>query len=461
MALDFSGLMTVIGENVKKIDIFNTLISSLETYKDDIYTDMAAEGFQDQYVPLPAQFLSMKNAVSGWISTLISDVTTVLLEPDLVLDELSLYSYDVTSVLNGLYDYMDDNSETIETSVVTLGGTDIHQKAASATVGTFSAGTATTNGIVFTSDPPPVLFVSRILDGVNAPGNGVTAHIRYDGIESQLARSATITAEIVGNDTIGGETAQIYSPLTAKNAYLADPESPGVGPILTNPEADNVIATNYSFNAWTGNAPTGWTMSGTITTDYLDVSTTGAGPLRLNTQGITALQQISDLEHNRLYFLAVYSSAVANGDSDDEVIGLKIRTLGDSALITQVTSSVNNAVDLETASITYAFFTLPVTVDLTDVYVEVEYVTAGHANSTIDIRKVVCAPATYYNGLAWVFWPAYHLASNAGAVPLGHRTSIAISNNNNGKFQTFFRKAYNIQLPTADSPTVADSLAGG
>lgn len=447
MALDFTGLMTVIGENVKKIDIFNTLITSLETYKDDLYTDLAAEGFQDQYVPLPAQFLSMKNAVAGWISTLISDVSSVLIEPDLVLDELSIYSYDVTTVLNALYDYMDDNSQTIETSVVTLGGSDV--ALADSMAGDFST-SATLH---------PVLFVSRTLDGTSAPGNNVTAHIRYNGIESQLARSATITAELISNTTVGAETAQLYSPLTSSNAYLAAPESPGIGPILTNPQSANEITNNTLFTNWSGDAPTSWTMSGTITTDYEDFSGVGSGPLQLKTTGVTALQQISGLVHNKLYFLGLYCQE-NDADTGVNVVGIKLRTLADATLVTQATVEVSDADDKD-YGIAYTFFTFAETVNLDDVYVEIEFVADAGSAGEVLIRKVVCAPATYYNGLGWAWWPTHHSSSDATKVVLGHKATIAISNNNNGKFQTFFRKAYNIQLPTADSPTVNDALAGG
>lgn len=459
MALDFTGLMTVIGENVKKIDIFNTLITSLETYKDDIYTDLAAEGFQDQYVALPAQFLSMKNAVAGWISTLISDVSAVLIEPDLVLDELSLYSYDVTSVLNALYDYMDDNSETIETSVVSLGGSDVEKNACVATI----SGVATqlvAGSVLSDQQVPPSLCVSRTLDGTSAPGNNVTAHIRYDGQESQLARSATITAELLSNTTVGSETAQIYSPLTSSNAYLATAESPGIGPVLTNVLANNLITSNAKFDTWVGNAPTGWTMSGTVTTDYVDESGTGAGPLQMKTQGVTALKQVTGLVHNKLYFLAMYVENKGNADADPNVVGIKLRTLADATLTTQVTASMDTDDD-QTYAVVYGFFRFASTVNLDDVYVELEYVTEGANTNNMSFHKVVVAPATYYNGLGWAWFVPYHLASDKTYVPLGVRSSIAIANNNNGKFQTFFRKAYNVQLPTADSPTVNDALAGG
>jgi hypothetical protein len=94
-------------------------------------------------------------------------------------------------------------------------------------------------------------------------------------------------------------------------------------------------------------------------------------------------------------------------------------------------------------------------------YLELEFVTSGATGNSIAINKAVIAPATYWNGLAWTWWPPYHTSASATYVPLGATNSIAVANGNQGKFQTFFRKAYNIQLPTADVPSISDTLAGG
>lgn len=456
MALNLTNLMTALGENIKKIDIFNTLITSLETYKDDIYTDLAAGGFQDQYSPYPAQFLSMKNSVASWISTLKSNCTNILLDTELVLDELPIYSFDITSVLNGLYDYMEDNSQTIETSVVTLGGADVNT-AAVASADDALAYSYATGSVIADGNMPPVLFCTRILDGTSSPGNGVTAHTRYNNQESQLAKTATVYAELISNTTIGAETARIYSELPASGSYLATTESPGPGPTLTNPEASNIISTNAKFNVWVGDSPTGWSMSGTITTDYEDASGTGAGPLQINTAGVTASRQLTGLSHNKMYFVGARVENGTLGDLDPDIAILRLKTLSG----TLIGSSATISIESDHYGYVYTFATLTPNINLDDVYVEFEYDTKGHATNLMKVHKIVVAPVTYYNGLGWVWWPGYHLSSDTSQVAVGELATMAISNNNNGKFQTFFRKAYNVQLPTADAPTVNDALAGG
>lgn len=444
MALDTTGLFTVLGKYVKTINIFNGYITAVETQKDEIFAVLEDEGLQDLYVSLPAQTQGFKSAVSGWIQTLIQATTGVLTDPEYVLDELAIYQYDITSVLNALYDYMVDNTITIETSVVTLGGADVALQA---------SGAVQQDTMFF-----PLLFASRTLDGVNSPGNGVSAHLRYDGIESQLARDGTIYAKLTSN-SVGNEAAQLHSELAVSGSYGTLPESPGVGPSIANADVINEIATNTQFTTWTGDNPTGWSVSGgSAGTDWEDYSGAGTGPLSLNTQAVKVTQQVTGLEHNRLYFAGVFAHMIVQGDTDDDVIGIKLKNLAGTVLVTQVTVALDIADDKD-FGIAYTFFRLPDTVDLADIYVEVEYVTSGHATNVTNIRKVVIAPAVFYNGLGWAWWVSLNTTSQQSFAPLDHSTSIAVLNNENGVFQTFFRKAYNVQLPTDDSPSINDSLA--
>jgi hypothetical protein len=199
-------------------------------------------------------------------------------------------------------------------------------------------------------------------------------------------------------------------------------------------------------------------MSGTVTTDYEDLSGTGAGPLQIKTAGVTATRKIENLQHDRMYFVGAFLSHEFEpaGLSGPNVIKLRLKKLSGAAITSTVTVSANDV-----GSVIYDFFCFPSSIDLTDVYVEIEYDAEGDASAYAMLRKVVVSPATYYNGLAWVWWPTHHTAADASKVPLGDLRTMAIVNNNAGKAQTFFRKAYNIQLPTADSPTVSDTLFGG
>src|SRR5690606_6292625 len=126
------------------------------------------------------QFAGFQSAVGSWISTLISDVEDVLVDEAYVLENLPISSYTVTSVLNAIFDQMIDDSDTIKSSVVSIGGSDTDQ----------TDFVFTQAGLSMTSSPR--VFVTRTLDGVNNPSELVTAHTSYNNVESQLAKSCTV-----------------------------------------------------------------------------------------------------------------------------------------------------------------------------------------------------------------------------------------------------------------------------
>lgn len=451
MALDHDGLFAVIGKYVKTINTVQGYITALDSAEDEIFAILEDEGLQIHYadpVSLPSQFDGFQSSVASWISSLIANVQSILLDRDYVVDQLNLYQFSITDVLNALYDYMVTSAETIESSVVTFDTEDVDKYNDQSQVDGA--------GVIIGSNFFPVLFVSRTLDGVSAPGNNVPAHVRYDGIESQLARSATIYAELINNSSIGGEVARLYSGVAAVEPYGILTEDPGVGPDLQNPESNNLIPSNYDFSEWEGtDDPSTWSVSGTITTDYIDASGNGNGPLRLKTQAVTVTQKLENLQHSTLYFIGILLGVTT--DTETYTVTVRLKKLAGTLISgTSFATTFTNGGDNNVMG--YHFFRLPTTVDLTDVYLEIAYTDQG-GTSYVDIEKVVVSQATYWNGLAWAWWPSHHLASDKSKVVLGHKVSIDVANNNNGVFQTFFRKAFGIQLPTADSPTIADTLA--
>lgn len=468
MALDHDGLFAVIGKFVKTINTVNGYVSALNSAEDEIFAILEDEGLQRYYadpINIPAQFDSFQGQVAQWIAYLITNVQNILVDRDYVIDQLNLFNFTVTDVLNALYDYMIDNSETIKSSVVSLDSADVDKTIVSVS-SAFQAIALTytekTHGIVANNNGGefnPVLMCYRILDGVNSPGNNVSAHLRYDGIESQLAQTSTVYAEVISNSSIGGETAQLFSGVSAVQPYQILTENPGNGNSIQNIESNNLITTNFDFSEWNvTDTPLGWSMSGTVTTDYKDLSGTGNGPLRINTQGVTASQQVTGLQHNTAYVFAVKWGVGHTSGASSNRIGIRLKKASGTSVVAQVTLEVDDTAS-EGDAIIYLPFRLPVSVDLTDLWVEIEYDQEGGTSDDINIFKAVLAPMVYFNGLAWAWWAPYHTTAIKDYVQLGHLNSIEVSNNNNGVFQTFFRRAFAVQLPTADSPTIADSLA--
>ena len=81
-------------------------------------------------------------------------------------------------------------------------------------------------------------------------------------------------------------------------------------------------------------------------------------------------------------------------------------------------------------------------------------VKSGLTNAkTVIIDQVMVGPVVYNGGVNAV------VVMGAGVFRKNDTFSFSLSNNNSGVFQTFFRKGLGLQLPSAASPTIADSLA--
>ncbi len=452
MAFDHDGFFAVVGKRIKAIDVWYSYIAAIESHKVGMQDILETEDLTDLYVTLPPMISAMQDNVTSWIQALIADVSNLFQNRTYVIEQLNVSEYTNTAVLNAIYDYMVANGESIKPSIVTLGGSDANLKSSGSGV-------------------DPQLFCCRILDGVNDPGNGITAHKRYLGVESQLARSTTVKVEVTA-DTPGQETAKVYSSGPVTGPYVLEDEEPGNGSDMTTIQASSIVVNGF-FNGWTDGEPNSWSVTGTKITDYVDSSGTGLGPLKIITTGIKASQQVpsGQLQKNRMYFAGVHFAGLSNGvDTDQVEVLIRIRNLSGTIEYATPQSTVLPITIFSPGSIPYEaataflFFYLDDNVDLNNVYVEVEAVEAPtESGSGLFIQKVVVAPAVYYNGLAWAWWPVLAgwqgVISYVALAPVGHITSMAIVNGDQGVIQRYFRKAHNIQLPTNDSPTIADTLA--
>ena len=72
---------------------------------------------------------------------------------------------------------------------------------------------------------------------------------------------------------------------------------------------------------------------------------------------------------------------------------------------------------------------------------------------TVSIDALNFGPVEYHGGINAV------VISGAGKFRKDDNFTFSVTNNDSGVFQTFFRKGIGIQLPSAGSPSIADSLA--
>lgn len=452
MAFDITGFFTIIGKYVKTINSVDGYIAAVESLKDEIAGAYSGEDLEDLYKNVPGIISTIQSGMSAGIDSLIADVGNLLLDRDYVTEQLDFYETGTVAVLNALYQYMINNSATIKSSVVSLGGSDVDRK--------FSGGANPTN--------PGGLFLTRMLDGVNAPGNGVTAHTRYKGIEGQLARSTTVTAEVISTSGLNSETVQIYPTADETGAYEVQDEEPALGPALVNARSTRSGLLNPDFSTFTvTDVPDSWTVTGgTASTDFEEhslASSQGEGVvngLQVNTSGVAIKQALTGLAYNKMYVLFALVGAHGvlgdEGDTCDAVFsiekgaGTSIHAMGTRTVTLMQGDDDGNVSNLYLFA--KEFYIAESILDLSDVYLKVTFNNFSDASLPV-IYEVGVQELSYWNGLgvAWINpWYKYPLRSTA---------SIAVSNNNGGVFQTFFRKALAVQLPTADSPSISDSLA--
>lgn len=436
MALNLTDLFTVIGKYVYAVNSVNGQFAELETIKDQIFDALEDEGLEEHYTELPAQIQTMQTSVTSWIATFISEIESVLTDEEYILENLPIFETTVTAVLNAIFDQMTTEGATIKSSITEIDTVD--QDEAFFTV---SGDLGSIN-----------VYVTRILDGVNDPSDLVSAHTSYTNVESQLAKSATIYAKVL-SASAGAETLQLFASAPEEDSYTGDVESPGIGPTITNIAASNVLATNDDFTSFSGDNPTGWTLAGGVAgTDWEDVSGTEDGPLQINTVGVTVKQQLTGLTQRQMYFFAVRCSTV--GGIATSTVKLRVENVDGLTIHKNITTNANVG---NGNSYVYGFYAIDADINPEDIYFCIEYDATTDAATNLQIDYSIVSPVTYFNGIGFVAWNPLTTATD---IPnINDYNSIVIDNGNEGVFQTFFRKAFNIQLPTADSPTILDSLA--
>jgi len=463
MAFSSTNLFTTLGKFIKHSNIWNGYFTALNTAKSDVSTVLNTYSLLDYFVPVPGQIEAFQAQVAGWIQQYASNVQAIILDETTVISQLPIASGDLTTVLTAISQYMVDNSVTIQSSVVTLGGSD-------ADIAKFNIplGALSTPGEAY-------VFVSRKLDGINAPSNSYRTYPHYFGRESQLAMSCTEYAKCVSSNP-GQEVVQIFSELDANASYDDEAEKPGVGPSLTNIESNNLVPSNFDFSNWSGDNPVDWTVTpGVSGTDWEDMSGTGEGPLRIGTVGTYAKQKITGLQRERQYFFGAVFNCVGAG-ATTATVKFRVENSDGSTVHSTFTSVTVADVDVPAEfNFIYGFYAPSESVNLDDIYLVIEHDAESDASNATDIYRVAISPVTFYNGLGHVFWnpitdntdTTYDLAvavatlagDDSPVVPLDAYGSIAIVNNGAGVIQSYCRKVLGIQFPTADSPSLADSLA--
>ena len=435
MAVDYTKIFTVIGSYVDKVNDYYAYISIFTSDQSSIEAILSAQSLVRLEADLVSEYDGFKNDVSGWVGLLINRVAAVLTDQALIGANFNFGSAPSLDIVwPALIADMNDNDKNVVANT--------------ATIGSRSYTTANVAG---------KMLLTTQLDGVTPPMAGAPAQVEYVGKTSQLTPTSESVAVVCISDsdhgaTRGSEVFEIRGTGPEDSGFGVTGENIGIAGTITCTEATTPqYVSNYSLDEWDGTGPVGWSVdSGVLDTDFERGATTvpsGAGSsiryLQTDTPvniSITVAKEL--VVRNKTYFFGIWVAK----DTDiagDQPISLRFSNTLSAASATVTPTSTS-------WDLLYATFVVPAQLG-SDITLEIKSTNAA-ANDPIFIDQVVFAPVEYFSGVGM------GISSGPEKFLEGDQVTFTISNDNNGKFQTFFRKAFKIQLPTDATPTISDSL---
>lgn len=444
MAVDYTNLFENIGEYVQRVNDFIALYAALDTDLSEIESELQSNGRYDILSGQYEKFLGFKQQVLSWASDMRSKVVEILTHRTTVLAQLNLAgNSDLSAVLKELHRAMVDDEESIEACEVTIGAV-VEDKE------------NTNAGSVLTS---------KVLDGYSAPHTSYPANPHYANVDSELSgTSDTIVITCINDSetdsateghekfTYGGKPAQ-------GNAFDWYDYGSGTGSSI-QPLQASTIFTNCEFEDFTSNAPTGWDIDAGVAGTHIFEETVNVqrGDSALKFTGDAALasikisQTMTDraLVPLRRYIVGFWVEGHA--DITDGTLTIQFEGTGYTAASGEKIEMDDAALAAATAY-TFKHFWITMPAEIPDDFELVIKWTGTPSAHSIYVDGGGVAPAVYYNGIAFAIY--------AGSEKFlrEDRFTFTVTNDNNGVFQTFFRKAFGVQLPSSGAPTQADTLA--
>ena len=438
MAINYPKLFTIIGKYVDKVNDYYAQIATYTSDQAAIETTLAAESAVWLEGSLPEIYNDFKNGVTDNISELINKVTEILLDQTLVGQHLST------------------GQSPILESVFKQLMTDWTETAVSVKNNTCSVGSVT---VETTNDNSLDVAVSTTLDGVTDPGSNLLSYRAYSGKMSELApTNETIRITCTADSESGGlaqgsEQFQITGTGAESSGYSPTSENVGVLGSITPVESSPNLILNGSFDSWTGDVLNNWVDDGSGATPN-NVSTTpiyGSGLAMMTVQDGTSLdlhQTISagSFKRDKAYCLSVWLAKDADAYSDQQI-----------NIIAWVNGYPTTVINQTPSETTFRHFTGMVVIppELTDdvtISITSGSGTLNAGNDPVIIDNLTLTEARYVAGVAVC------LSCGPNKILREDYAEFTVANDNAGKFQTFFRKAYGVQLPSSASPTISDSL---
>jgi hypothetical protein len=456
MALDYTGastgLFTHLGKLVKHYNQFKTdathASTGLDADRKEIYDAFEDGDLELVLDGLAAAFERWKVEYVERRRTLAAYALARLQDRDTVLDEIGATSSDAAEILAKLIDQMVADSETVAESTVTLG---------SVTAG----GGNTGNGTVLTT---------KVLDGYSSPGSreGVVypAHAAYNGWDTELCvPDETMVLQCVEDsyqvDGVVSFSWQGKMPDVNGQYGIGEEGSGSVGTVNEVHVATDALLSNADFETFTvADTPDDWTIeSGTAGTHIKENSTAanvahGDKSLQFVGDGsqseIKISQDVSSdvVDTNRRYVVTVQIKAdasIAAGTLTIQFEGTGY-TPGSGEKIEIAPGSLPTSFEIK-----HFFVTMPQSIP-DDFKLAVKWAGTPTSGKNLYVDDIGIAPVSYGGGAGVA------VVRGTTAFVRTDKFTFTVSNSE-GVFQRAFRQFFGVQLPSAGSPTIADSLA--
>lgn len=434
MAINYTNLFTNrLKAIISAVNLMDDWYTDLNTIKSDINTKFVAAGSQNL---LGQMLLTADSALDQGYSAIVnmaSQADLVLTDRETVLVELPrLTSFDPRSVLNELIVEMNNASQSVAASTVTIG-------AVTKTTANTNTGT---------------IILSKKLSGIDAPSFFAQANREYANLDSQLSLTSDSIRVFCNFDSEqdGSNQGQERFTITGKPPapslfhYL----SKGSGGATSIATAQSESLVDLGFDSFSANVPAGWTVvAGTAGTHFLSESTeivySGtsleiAGNCELS---IPIESVVQPLGHYNCGFLVKSDGLVVGGVLNVFFEGTGYTTEGTGNEINMNAAALNaqTAFDVENFAVV-----LPSTTP---------------SNLTLRIEMTGMTGGKVYLDFGWLSRPTYHngiaiqVISGREVFLRDDQFAFDLTNNDAGAYQKFFRDQFGVQLPTSGAPTIA------